>query len=153
MTDFSDTEHTLGEIIYNGAPSHPVDSYCNETVLDAIATWQARPSPFDPRPDILNLPKTRGFVISYTGETSDYWPNLEDNQLGETLIREFLFHDGICRLDALTPKFYAVNYKVVAMDGTEYLLVLPFPTASDNIAGVVVICVNRNLREDSPRPV
>lgn len=149
MPSFSDP-NSLSEIIFQGAPDHPIEMYCSDTVLDKLRTWQNRQDPAKPDTELLQLSETRGFIISYDGKSSDYWPNREDNMVGESLIREFLFQHGICQLETLTPMFYTAHYKVVAMQETEFLLVLPFPTPSNNVAGIIVICVNRHLRADAP---
>ncbi len=51
----------------------------------------------------------------------DYWPNESENDMSETLIREFLYHDGICTLSDERARLFHANYKIIAMNGEEYL--------------------------------
>ena len=150
MNDITDRHHTFSELVFQGAPSHPLDMYCNDTVITAVKQWQLRKPITEPMPELLRLENTRSFVISCEGECRDYWPSQKDNLIGETLIREFLFAHGICQLNSLEPRFYTAHYEVIAMQETEFMLVLPFPTESNNIAGVLVVCVNRQLRKGAP---
>ncbi len=150
MNDFTDRQHNLRELVFQGAPSHPMETYCNDAVIAAVQQWQQRESITEPMPELLRLENTRSFVISYKGECRDYWPNQKDNLIAETLVRQFLFAHGTCQLNSMAPMFYTVHYEVIAMQETEFMLVLPFPTEANNIAGSLVVCVNRQLREGAP---
>lgn len=145
MSRFSDDIHHITELIFQGVTEHAPEELCNISVLEALQRWQLRADQTRPEPDMFRLDQTRSFTISYQGETGDYWPDEDGNFLGESLIREFLFEDGICNLDNLSARLFVATYKLLAMMEVEYLLVCPYPTASDNIAGAVVICVNQHV--------
>ena len=145
MSQFSDNIHHVTELIFQGVTEHAPEELCNQTVLKTLEGWLQRPEKTVPEPERFQLDNTRSFTISYQGETDAYWPDEDGNFIGESLVREFLFEDGICNLDSHTPRLYVATYKVLAMMEVEYLLVCPYPTASDNIAGAVVICVNQHI--------
>ena len=148
MNQFSDDSHHVTEMIFQGATEHTPEELCNQTVLDALAKWQQRQNPVEPAPEHFRLDQTRSFTISYQGDVDHYWPDQDSNFLGESLVREFLFEDGICTLDQHECRLYLATYKVLAMMEVEYLLVCPYPTEAGNIAGVVVVCVNQQLAAD-----
>lgn len=147
MTEFSDPEHSLLEIVFQGVHEEPIAALCDDTVVAALHDWEQRADKSDPMGDHFQFDNTRSFTISYQGRTGNYWPDEHANALGETMIRENLFSDGICTLKDLTPTLYVVKYKVQAIFDTEYLLVCPYPTHADNIAGLLVVCVNRLLKK------
>ena len=144
--DFSDPNHTLSALIFQGAEEQEPAALCDEEIMAALARWQSRDQPVLPDAEHFQLEQTRCFTISYDGKAGHYWPNEDANLLGESLVRDFLFHDGICTLDVLQPRLFVAKYKVEAILDTEYLLVCPYPTDDGNIAGVVVVCVNRHLK-------
>lgn len=143
--DFSDPNHNADELVFQGADELQPNEVCGLQMLDALTTWQARPRQTDPAPDAFHLDGALLFAISYDGKVSDYWPDEAANQIEEGLVRDFLFHDGICTLTDLKPHLFAVKYKVEALSDTEYLLVCPYPTEAGNVAGILVVCVNKYL--------
>ena len=145
MSTFSDDTHHVAEMIVQGVVQHEPAALCNQTVLDALTCWEQRKQPIVPEPERFHLDQTRSFTISYDGKADHYWPDEAGNFLGESLVREFLFDNGICSLDTHACRLYVVSYKVLAMIDVEYLLVCPYPTTSGNIAGAVVVCVNQHL--------
>jgi len=146
--DFSKSTFSLADLVFQGATLHEPAELCNDTVLAALSDWQSRAAPAAPFGEVFRLEETRSFAIRYDGETSEYWPDEDSNWLGECLIREFLFRDGICRLDSLEPRLYLAKYKIEAVIDREYLLVCPYPTESGNLGGMLVVCVNQHLRTD-----
>ena len=147
MTTFSDPEHALQDLAFQGADEQPIKTLVDDTVLLALIQWEARTDQSHPLVERFQFGDTRTFTISYQGESGNFWPDRSVNILGETLVREFLFSDGICKLEDMTPKLYNVKYRVEAMDDNEYLLVCPYPTASNNTAGLLVVCVNEHLKQ------
>ena len=145
MNSFSDDTHHVTEMIFQGVAEHKPEDLCNQTVLNALKQWEQRPQLTKPEPEHFRLEQTRSFTITYTGTADHYWPDEDGNFLGESLVREFLFEEGICTLDNHHCKLYVATYKILAMIDVEYLLVCPYPTESGNIAGVVVVCVNQHL--------
>ncbi len=146
--DFSKSTFSLADLIFQGATLHEPAELCNDTVLAALSDWRRRAEPTAPLSTAFQLEDTRSFAIRYDGETSEYWPDEDSNWLGECLIREFLFRDGICVLDSLEPRLYLAKYKIEAVIDREYLLVCPYPTEAGNLGGTLVVCVNRHLRAD-----
>lgn len=144
--DFSDPGHSSMEIVFQGAQEAEIETLCNDKVIAALARWRERAPQSDPYPELFRLEETRSFVITYEGNTDEYWPDRPSNVIGETIIREFLFSSGICDLEGLAPRLYVAKYKVQAMIDTEYLLTCPYPTEAGNIGGLLVVCVNEQLR-------
>ena len=149
MTDFSDRQQVELEPVFQGAHEEAIDALGNDSVLTALARWRERSPQSDSGVDRLRLEQTRSFTISYDGESGSYWPDKSSNLVGETLVRKFLFRQGICQLDGLAPRLYVAKYKVEVMNATEYLLVCPYPTEAGNIAGLAVVCINQHLRGEA----
>lgn len=143
---FSDPRHTMSELVFQGAHEAAVAEVCDERLLSALGEWEQRSDITDPRANLFHFDNTRAFTISYDGVSGNYWPDEDSNTLGETLIREHFYVDGICRLPDLNARLYVVKYKIQALYDSEYLLVCPYPTRSNNLAGLVVICANHLLR-------
>ena len=61
------------------------------------------------------------------------------------LIREFLYHDGICALAEPRAHLFHARYKLLSMSGEDCLLVCPFLTSVGNIGGVVVVTVTKKI--------
>ena len=142
--DFSDPDHSVSELVFQGADRHEPAVWCDEEILTALRKWSERTDTVDPATPYFKLPATQCFSISYDGKTSGYWPDETSNWLNEGLVRDFLFHDGICVIEEFEPRLYEVRYKVQALADTEYLLVCPYRTAAGNIGGIVVVCVTRH---------
>ncbi|MGB0513549.1 MAG: hypothetical protein ACPGJE_01760 [Wenzhouxiangellaceae bacterium] len=142
---FSDPHQALAELTFQGAHELAIESSCNSRVLEALSAWKQREDKCNPSSELFRLPEVRVFTISYEGAVDDYYPSKEANLLGESLVREFLYRDGICTVKTGQERLYAANYRVIALEETEYLLVCPFETRSGNIAGLVVVCVNQHM--------
>lgn len=143
MIQFSDSQHDVSELIFQGAKELDIEDRCSPALLETIERWQNRPDASDADAGEFKSDDTLLFTISYDGHAGDYWPDEPSNLVGESLIREFLYKDGICNLENHSVRLYEVHYKLIAMVETEYLLVCPYPTASGNIGGILVVCVNR----------
>ncbi len=89
------------------------------------------------------------FSITYEGKSRDYWPNESENDISEILIREFLYHDGICSLSDERIRLFHARYSIMALTGDEYLLVCPYLTEAGNISGIVVVTVTKIIRRRS----
>ncbi len=146
LIDFSDSDFNLADLVFQGATEHEPAELCNDQVLDTLKAWRQRTVATEPAASAFRLEQTRSFVISYQGHAADYWPDKAGNWIGECLVREFLFRDGICQLDSLEARLYTAKYKLEALIDVEYLLVCPYPTEAGNINGMVVVCVNQHLR-------
>ncbi len=146
MNDFTDPDRSLPELVIQGSVECDIENYSNDEMLEMFASWRNRIDKTDANPEQFNRDGTLVFTISYQGKSDHYWPDKNANQITEALLRDVLFNDGICNLESFAPKLFQVNFKVIAMEETEYLLVLPYPTASGNINGLVVVCVNKYLR-------
>jgi len=66
--------------------------------------------------------------------------------MNEILIREFLYRDGICSLTDERVWLYHMKFRLMAMDGDEYLLVCPYLTDAGNISGILVVCVTKMIQ-------
>ena len=85
------------------------------------------------------------FSISYEGVARDHWPSESENDISETLIRAFLYHDGICALTDERVRLFHARYTIVALTGDKYLLVCPCLTEAGNISGIVVVSVTKSV--------
>ena len=143
--EFSDHTHNLAELAFHGATEVAPEQICTNEVIQALATWSHRPNHQVSGSDLLRLNDCAVFSIDYEGKTRDYWPNESENDISETLIREFLYHEGICTLSDERVRLFHVRYTIMALTGDEYLLVCPYLTAAGNISGIVVVTVTKMI--------
>ncbi len=144
--DFSDNKHNLAELAFHGATEVDPEQICTKDVIEALATWSHRSNHQSSGSDLLRLDHCAFFSINYEGKCRDYWPNESENDISETLIREFLYHEGICTLSEERARLFHVRYTIMALQGDEYLLVCPYLTATGNISGIVVVTVTKIIR-------
>ncbi len=149
MVDFSDPDHSVSELVFQGA--HRIDPFehCDADVLEALARWSERDAATDPAAKHFNIADTRCFSIGYQGQSSGYWPDEERNWLSEGLVRDFLFRDGLCVIEDFEPRLYDVHFKIQGQADNEFLLICPFPTEAGNVGGIVVVCVDRHMKTSS----
>ena len=143
--EFSDHTHNLAELAFHGATEVAPDQICTKEVIQALATWSHRPNHQVSGSDLLRLNDCAVFSIDYEGKARDYWPNESENDISETLIREFLYHEGICTLSDERVRLFHVRYTIMALTGDEYLLICPYLTAAGNISGIVVVTVTKMI--------
>ncbi len=143
--DFSDNKHNLAELAFHGATEVAPEQVCTKDVIQALATWSHRPNHQLSGSDLLRLDDCAIFTINYEGKARDYWPNESENDISETLVREFLYHEGICTLSDERVRLFHVRYTIMALTGDEYLLVCPYLTAAGNISGIVVVTVTKMI--------
>ncbi len=144
--NFSDNKHNLAELAFHGATEVAPEQTCTKDVIQALATWSHRRNHHLPGSDLLRLDDCALFSIDHKGKCRDYWPNETENDISETLIREFLYHEGICTLSDERARLFHVRYTIMALQGDEYLLVCPYLTATGNISGIVVVTVTKMIR-------
>ncbi len=145
--DFSDNKHNLAELAFHGATEIAPEQICTKDVIQALATWSNRPNHQSSGSDLLRLDDCAIFSIDYEGKAGDYWPNESENDISETLIREFLYHKGICTLSDERVRLFQLRYTIMALTGDEYLLICPYLTAAGNISGIVVVTVTKMIRQ------
>ncbi len=110
--DFSDNKHNLAELAFHGATEIAPEQICTKDVIQALATWSNRPNHQSSGSDLLRLDDCAIFSIDYEGKAGDYWPNESENDISETLIREFLYHKGICTLSDERVRLFHVRYTI-----------------------------------------
>ncbi len=145
--DFSDNRHNLAELAFNGATEADIQEICTRDISESLATWSHRPDRQLSGSDLLRLDGCMLFSIDYEGKSADYWPNQLENDVSETLIREFLYHDGLCSIADERIRLFHARYTIMALTGDEYLLVCPYLTEAGNIAGIVVVTVTKVIRK------
>ena len=144
--DFSDNKHSVAELAFQGATEIDIQQTCTTDITEALATWSHRPNHQLSGSDLLRLDDYTLFSITYEGKSRDYWPNESENDISEILIREFLYHDGICALSDDRVRLFHVRYSIMALTGDDYLLVCPYLTEAGNISGIVVVTVTKTIR-------
>ena len=145
--DFSDEKHNLAELAFQGAIEVDIVQTCTKDITEALATWSHRPNHQLSGSDLLRLDDNTLFSITYEGKSRDYWPSESENDISEILIREFLYHDGICSLSDERIRLFHARYTIMALTGDDYLLVCPYLTEVGNISGIVVVTVTKMIRE------
>ena len=144
--DFSDKKHVLAELVFHGATEMAPEQICSKDVIEALANWNRRSDHQSSGSDLLRLDDCALFSINYDGAATNHWPNESENDISETLIREFLYHDGICALSDERVRLFHARYTIIALTGDEYLLVCPYLTEAGNISGIVVVTVTKMIR-------
>lgn len=144
--DFSDSQHNLAELAFQGAEELDPVECCARDVVEALENWQGRADHTSSGADLLHIDDCSVFTISYEGEAGEYWPDAAENDLNETFVREFLFHDGICSIADERVRLLHVKYSIMALTGDEYVLVCPYVTRANNISGIVVVCVTASVQ-------
>jgi hypothetical protein len=142
---FNDSEHSVAGLAFYTADERDPATACDAPVQEAIGIWHGRPNRHEPALDCFRLHDSHCFRMNWRGEASDYWPDREANFTSEALVREFLFRGGICTVADEAVRLYAVLYGMMGMDSTENLLVCPYPTASGNIGGIVIVGVDKHI--------
>lgn len=112
--DFSDKKHDAAELAFHGATEVDIQQTCTKDVIQALATWSHRPNHQSSGSDLLRLDGCALFSINYEGKARDYWPNESENDISETLIREFVYHEGICTLSDERVQFFHARYTTMA---------------------------------------
>lgn len=143
--EFSDNKHNVAELAFHGATEVDIQQACTTDITEALATWSHRPNRQLSGSELLRLGGCALFSINYEGKARDYWPNESENDISETLIREFVYHEGICTLSDERVRFFHARYTIMALTGDEYLLVCPYLTAAGNISGIVVVSVTKMI--------
>ena len=145
--NFSDNKHIPAELAFHGAIEADIEQIFTKDITEALATWSHRLNRQLSGSELLRLDGCTLFSIDYEGKTRDYWPNESENDISETLIREFLYHEGICSISDERIRLFHARYSVMALTGDEYLLVCPYLTAAGNVSGIAVVTVTKIIRE------
>ena len=143
--DFSDDQHSLAELVFQGATEIDAMEQVGEEANNALSVWRQRPDMTSSGAELLQMPDCTVFSITYEGEAGDYWPGESANEMTEVLIREFLYRDGICSLSDTHVRLICMKYQIMAMEGKEYVLICPYLTEAGNISGVVVVCATKMM--------
>ncbi len=141
--DFSDSKHSLAELVFQGATESESMQEFREDAKNALMAWRNRSDPRSSGAEFLQLPDCSVFSITYEGKAGEYWPNEPENEMTETLVREFLYKDGICSLTDEEVRLICMKYQIMALDGDEHVLICPYLTEAGNISGIVVVCVTK----------
>jgi hypothetical protein len=145
--DFSDKEHSLAELVFQGATELESMQEFGEEAKKALMAWRHRSDPQSSGAEFLQVPDCSIFSITYEGTAGDYWPSESETEMTETLIREFLYRDGICSLTDERVRLISMKYQIMALDGDEQVLICPYLTEAGNISGVVVVCVTKMIHK------
>jgi hypothetical protein len=145
--DFSDSKHNLAELVFQGATESESMQDFSEEAKEALMAWRNRSVPRLSGAELLHVPGCSVFSITYEGQAGEYWPNERENEMTETLIRDFLYRDGICSLTDEQVRRVCIKYRIMALDGDEHVLICPYLTEAGNISGIVVVCVTKMINE------
>lgn len=144
--DFLDAQHDVAELVFQGVEELDPVEICQEEIIEALRAWQNRSDHTLSSAELLHLDDCPVFSISYEGNAGEYWPNAADNDMPETIIRAYLYPDGICAITDERIRMMHIKYSMMALAGDEYVLVCPYLTDSNNISGIVVVCVTKKMR-------
>jgi hypothetical protein len=145
--DFHDDEHSLAELVFQGASEFEPSPELKAEVQKVVGAWHQRSDQHSPCAEMFHMQDCSVFSITYQGESGDYWPCESDTSLTETLIREFLFDHGICSLTDDHEQLICMKYQIMALDGDEHVMICPYLTEAGNISGIVVVCLTKMMRQ------
>ena len=145
--DFSDDQHSLAELVFQGAAELESMQHAGEEANNALMAWRHRSDLSSSGAELLQMPDCTAFSITYEGEASDYWPSESANEITEVLIREFLYRDGICSLTDERVRLICMKYQIMAMESDEHVLICPYLTEAGNISGIVVVCATKMMNK------
>ena len=146
MTDFTDGQHALPELAFQGAEEMDIAAVGMPEMTEALDTWRGRDDPHASGAELFRWEHCPAFSITYEGDAGEYWPDETQNDIVETLVREFLYRDGICCIEDESVRLVHMKYNIMALAGDEYVLVCPYLTEAGNISGILVVCVTKILR-------
>ncbi len=143
----SNNDHALAGFVCQS--TEEIDPYqaCTKDLVNALAAWSRRSNHELPGLELLQLDDCPHFLMSHDGKATDYWPNESQNDISETLIRESLYHDGICTLTNDRARLFNLKYKLLSIIGTDSLLVCPYLTHAGSISGILVVLVTQNIMQ------
>jgi hypothetical protein len=145
-TDFTDNQHTLAELAFQGAEEMDLEQCCTPEMMQAMTAWHDRANQHVSGAEMFRWEHCPAFSITYEGMAGEYWPNEKKNDIVETLVRDFLYRDGICSLKDDRVRLIHMKYNIMALAGDEYVMVCPYLTEAGNISGILVVCVTKILQ-------
>ena len=140
---FTDNKHSVAELAFQGAEEMDLEQSCTSEMLDVLAAWRDRSNHQASGSELFHLEHCTAFSISYQGKAGEYWPNESENDIVETLIRDFYYRDGICNISDEQIRLVHLKYNIMALAGDEFVLVCPYLTEAGNISGILVVCVTK----------
>lgn len=143
VSDFTDHKHTVAELAFQGAEELDIQQHCGPETIAMLDEWRKRPDHNASGADMFRMEHCPRFSITYQGDAREYWPDESENDIVETLVRDFLYRDGICSISDERVRFYHLKYNIMALAGDEYVLVCPYLTEAGNISGILVVCVTK----------
>jgi hypothetical protein len=146
VINFHDNKHELAELAFQGATEMDIEQTGMPEMLEVLATWRDRPDHQSSGAELFRWEHCPAFSISYEGKAGEYWRDESENDIIETLVREFLYRDGICSLTDERVRLIHMKYNIMALSGDEYVLVCPYLTEAGNISGILVVCVTKIMR-------
>jgi len=146
VRDFSDNKHELAELAFQGAEEMDVEQTDIPEMTDVLAAWRDRADHHSSGSELFRWEHCPAFSITYEGMAGEYWPDESENDIIETLVREFLYRDGICSVTDERVRLIHMKYNIMALSGDEYVLVCPYLTEAGNISGILVVCVTKIMR-------
>jgi len=144
--DFTDSVHSVAELAFQGATELDLEGTGKPEIGAAIEAWNNRPNQHSSGIELFHMEHCSAFAITHEGMAGDYWPSEKENDIVETLIRDFLYPRGICNVSDFRVRLCHLKYNLMALSGDEYVLVCPYLTEAGNISGLLIVCVTKVMR-------
>lgn len=142
---FMRDESGIPQLTIHRVASVPAGEILDAPLQAALAEWLERGRPTENIGALMQFPDCPVLVLDYRGRVQRRQPDEDATTVTESLVREFLFPDGVCELEQMTPVVYTAEYGIMGTDSTETLLICPFATEAGNIGGVLAMCLSRYL--------
>lgn len=109
------------------------------TFAEQLARWRRRKDPGQPGAELLRTDDTAHFVIDREGLVREYWPAAGDNDLSESLFREFSQDERVWERPDEEPVCVEVSYQVFSEPGSLEQVLCPWRDGEGRVAGFVVV--------------
>ncbi|WP_434054412.1 MAG: hypothetical protein RDA78_05825 [Roseibium sp.] len=135
-------------VSFRGAVSLKPQAVCDAETNCILEDWNARRSMTHASLELFHRLGDACMLVDADCRPAGYLPDAQSNTLSETLIREFLFPDGL-RLLRPGPAFVLrAQYSLIALQGFWHLLVCPIPDPGTDIpVGAIVVHIDRHLTD------
>ena len=140
-------------VAFRGAVSLKPQAVCDAETNFILEDWYACRSATHAALELFHRLGDACMLVDADCRPAGYLPDAQSNTLSETLIREFIFPDGL-RLLSSGPAFVLrAQYSLIALEGLWHLLVCPIPDPGADIpAGAIVVHIDRHLKDQTGGP-
>lgn len=133
-------------VVFGGAVRLPLEPTLDPVTTAALTRWLHRPDRRAPFPECFHAPDVSCILMDAQVRPAAYFPRASANVLVESIVRTFVFPHGVSSVASLDPFILRSIYKVIAVEGQQYLLVCPFlDIEGQRVGGLVLVDLDERL--------